>query len=181
MLLTSLDLRKGLLVLYQGRMCTVSYWNILRNDRRQFVQMNLRDLQTGRVTELKEHTDSKFEVLETSQIGLTHSYRDGPEEVFYTADGVEYRCPAEAAAEALRWTVDEYQGFLADGKLVSVSTPTSVTGKVVETAPPIRGAGSGMKDALLENGVKVKVSQLTQVGDRVRLDAETLEFRERLT
>jgi len=181
MLLTALDLRKGLLVLYQGRMCTVSYWNILRNDRRQFVQMNLRDLLTGRVTELKEHSDSKFEVLETSQVELSHSYRDGPEEVFYSAEGAEYRCAAEAAAEALRWSCDSYRGFLADGKLVSVSTPTSVIGTVVETAPPIRGAGSGLKDALLDNGVKVKVGQLTQVGDRVRLDAETLEFRERIS
>jgi len=181
MLLTALDLRKGYLVLHQGRMCTVSYWNILRNDRRQFVQMNLRDLQTGRMTELKEHSGTKFEVLETSQVELSHSYREGPEEVFYTAEGVEYRCPAEAAAEALRWSCESYRGFLADGRLVSVSTPVSVVATVAETAPPIRGAGAGLKDAVLDNGVKVKVGQLTQVGDRVRLDAETLEFRERVS
>ena len=181
MLLTALDLRKGMLVVHQGRMCTVAYWNILRNDRRQFVQMNLRDLQTGRMSELKEHSDTKFEVLETSQVELTHSYRDGPEEVFYTADGLEHRCSAEAAAEALRWSCESYRGFLADGHLVSVSTPVSVVGTVIETAPPIRGAGSGLKDAVLDNGVKVRVSQLTQIGDRVRLDAESLEFRERVS
>jgi hypothetical protein len=37
-----------------------------------------------------------------------------------------------------------------------------------------------MKDALLDNGVKIRVSQLVEIGDRVRLDPETLEFKERV-
>lgn len=180
MQLAALDLRKGLLVNHQGRMCTVIHWNILRNDRRQFVQMTLKDLLTGRVSELKEHGDSKYEVLETSQVDLSHSYTEGPEEVFYDAEGAEHRCSTEAARDALLWPLESYKGFLVDGRLVTVSLPTSVVAAVAETSPPIRGAGTGLKDAVLENGVRVKVGQLVQVGDRVRLDAETLEFRERL-
>ena len=180
MQLAALDLRKGLLVMNQGRMCTITFWNILRNDRRQFVQMAFKDLLTGRVSEVKEHGDSKYEVLETSQVDLTHSYSDGPEEVFYDAEGGEYRCGAEAAKDALVWAGETYKGFLVDGRLVTVSLPTSVIATVAETAPPIRGAGTGTKDAVLDNGIKVKVSQLVQIGDKVRLDSETLEFRERV-
>lgn len=177
----ALDLRKGNLVSYQGRMCWVNSWNILRNDRRQFVQMTLKDIATGRMTELKEHSDSRFEVLDTSQIDISHSYTEGPEEVFYTPSGDEYRCPNAAAAEALKWECDRYRGFLADGRLVSVATPTTIVATVAETGPVIKGVTSGQKDAVLTNGVKVKVGQLVQTGDRVRIDAETLEFRERVT
>lgn len=177
----ALDLRKGNLVSYQGRFCWVNTWNILRNDRRQFVQLTLKDLATGRMTELKEHSDSRFELVETSQVDLSHSYSDGPEEVFYNAEGEEYRCPAEAAADALKWECEAYRGFLADGKLVSIATPTSIVAVVAETGPVIKGVSSGTKDAVLANGVKVKVGQLVQIGDRVRLDADTLEFRERVT
>jgi len=177
----ALDLRKGNLVQYQGRLCWVNTWNILRNDRRQFVQLTLKDLATGRMTELKEHSDSRFELIETSQVDLSHSYTEGPEEVFYTAEGEEYRCPVEAAADALKWECEAYRGFLADGRLVTVGTPTSVIGTVAETGPVIKGVSSGTKDALLSNGVKVKVGQLVQTGDRVRLDADSLEFRERIT
>ena len=46
----ALDLRKGNLVSYEGRTCEVIHWNILKNDRRQFVQMKIKDLQTGRIT-----------------------------------------------------------------------------------------------------------------------------------
>ena len=180
MQLAALDLRKGYLITYQDRMCTVTSWNILRNDRRQFVQMTLKDLLSGRVSELKEHGDTKYEVLDTSQVDLTHSYTEGPEEVFYDAEGNEFRCGVEAAKDALKWPGETYKGFLVDGALVTVSLPTSIVATVAETAPPIRGAGSGTKDAVLENGVRVKVSQLVQVGDKVRLDSETLEFRERV-
>lgn len=180
MQLSALDLRKGILILYEGRMCTVIYWNILRNDRRQFVQMKVKDLHTGRVQEMKEHGETKYEVLDTEKIDLSYSYRDANDEVFYTADGEEYRVGHEAAKDALLWSDSTYKGLLADGKLVAIELPLSVVGTVVDTAPPMKGGGSGTKDAVLENGVKVRVSLLTSIGDKVRLDSETLEFKERV-
>jgi elongation factor P len=180
MQLSALDLRKGYLVLYESRMCTVIHWNILRNDRRQFVQMKVKDLLTGRIQEMKEHGETKYDVLETEKIDLTHSYRDGNDEVFYTAEGEEYRVAHEAAADALKWPGETYKGMLADGKLVAIALPMTVVATVTETAPPMKGGGSGTKDAMLDNGVKVRVSLLTAVGDKVRLDPETLEFKERV-
>ena len=84
------DLRKGYLVTYQDRICTVSDWRIMRNDRRQYVFVTLKDLETGRVTELKENSDTKFELLEKSNLDLSHSYSEGHEEVFYDAAGNEF-------------------------------------------------------------------------------------------
>jgi elongation factor P len=175
----ALDLRKGALIEYQKRMCTVIDWSIMRNDRRQYVFITLKDLLTGRVTELKEHGDTKFEVLENEKVELSHSYNEGPEEVFYDKEGAEYRCSTEAAKDALMWQCDDYVGFLVSGKLVSVSTPQSVIAVVKDTSPPMKGANASWKDAVLENGVKLKVSNLVNVGDKVRVDPLTLEFRER--
>jgi elongation factor P len=161
-------------------MATVIWWNILRNDRRAFVQMHIKDLQNGRVTELKEHTDSKWEVLDKEELDLSHSYRDGQEEVFYKEDGEEVRCPIAAAEDALKWPAEAYIGFFVDGTLVTVMPPRFSVLKITETTPPLRGVGSGQKDAVLENGLKVKVNLLCDVGDRVRIDTETKEFRERI-
>ena len=169
-----------MIVSYEGRMCTVSWWNILRNDRRAFVQMQIKDLQNGRMTELKEHTDSKWEVLDKEDVDLSYSYRDGQEEVFYTESGEEIRCPIAAAEDALKWPADAYKGFYVNGQLVSVSAPRFAILSITETAPPMKGGGSGTKDAVLENGVKVKVNLLCDVGDKVRIEIETLEFRERI-
>ncbi len=181
MQINALDLRKGYLVSHEGRMCTVADWSIMRNDRRQYVYVTLKDLLTGRVQELKNHGDTKFELLENEKIELSHSYSDGPEEVFYDGDGNEFRCSADAARDSLIWQSDRYVGFLVSGQLVSISPPASVIVRVKETAPPIKGGGStGLKDAMLENGIKVRVANLVSSGERVRIDPVTLEFRERI-
>lgn len=181
MQINALDIRKGNLISHQGRICTVTNWSIMRNDRRQYVFLTLRDLKTGRMQELKEHGDSKFEFLENEKVDLSHSYSDGIEEVFYDKEGGEYRCPLEAAKDALIWGADNYIGFLVSGQLISISPPASVVVEVKETAPPIRGGGSsGLKDAMLVNGIKVRVANLVATGEKVRIDPLTLEFRERI-
>ena len=181
MQMNALDLRKGHLVSYQNRICTVNDWSIMRNDRRQYVYVTLKDLLTGRIQELKLGGDTKFEFLESEKVTLSHSYSDGPEEVFYDEEGAEFRCSAEAAKDALIWGSDSYVGFLVQGKLLSISPPASVIVEVKDTAPPMRGAGStGLKDALLVNGIKVRVANLVATGEKVRIDPVTLEFRERI-
>ena len=177
----ALELRPGTVVRHQGRACVVIRWNILRNDRRQFVVMKIKDIETGRVSELKENSDSKFEVLEKNEEDLIHSYRDGIDEVFFTLEGDEVRCPAAAAEDALRWPADVYRGFYISGQLVAVYPPRYSILEVTETDPPIRGAGTGQKEAILANGIKVKVGLLTDVVHRVKIDTETLEFKERVT
>ncbi|MCA8950551.1 MAG: hypothetical protein KDE27_13690 [Planctomycetes bacterium] len=176
----ALELRPGLLVSYEGRMCTVVWWNILRNDRRLFVQMRLKDLESGRTSELKEHGDTKFEVLDKEEKEIAHSYRDGIVEVFFTPDGDEIRCPAPAAEDALKWPSEAYSGFFVNGQLVAVFPPRHAVVEIAETSPPIRNAGSGQKEAILSNGVKVKVNMLCDIGDSVRVDTDTLEFKERI-
>ena len=65
--------------------------------------------------------------------------------------------------------------------VVVVLSLQSVLATVVDTAPPVRGGGgSGLKDAMLDNGVKIRVGLLVDRGDKVRVDPETLEFKERV-
>lgn len=174
------DLRKGMLVEIEGRACTVTHWNIWKNDRRSRIQMRFRDLLSGRASEATVQPDERFTILESEVIDLDWSYRDGPEEVFYDAGGEEWRCPADGVADVLKWNVGSYRGQLVDGRLVTVMLPTTLVAVVAETEPGIRGAGSGLKDAVLENGIRVKVGLLVNPGDRVRLDPETLEYKERI-
>ena len=176
----ALDLRPGALIRYEGRMCTVVWWNILRNDRRQFIQMRIKDLQSGRIQELKEHSDSKFETLEKEEREMSHSYTDGEAEVFFTMDGEEFRCPKVAAEDALKWPSDSYKAVFVSGELVAIEPPKLSVLEITETTPPIKGVGSGTKDATLANGMTIKVSQLCDVGDSVRIDTETGEFKDRV-
>ena len=84
-------------------------------------------------------------------------------------------------ATVVKWKSDVYRGLLVDGALLTVNLPQSVVAVVAETEPSIKGAGNGTKDATLENGIKLKVGMMVNVGDKVRIDTETMEYKERVS
>lgn len=176
----ALELRKGILVNNQGRICNVIFWNLWKSDRRSKVQLKFKDILTGRITEVTAQADDRYETLESETIDLAHSYKDGNDEVFYTPAGEEYRCAAAAVEDVIRWKAELYKGLLVDGKLITVEPPQSVVATVVETAPSIKGVLNGLKDAVLDNGITVKVGMVINIGDRVRINTETLEYKERV-
>lgn len=174
------DLRKGLLVMNQSRICNVIFWNLWKSDRRSKVQLKLKDILTGRITEVTAQADDKYEVLESEVIDLNHSYKDGNDEVFYTPAGEEWRCSSVSVEDVIVWKADLYKGLVVDGKLVTVEPPQTVVATVVETAPSIKGVLNGLKDAVLDNGLTVKVGMVINPGDKVRVNTETMEYKERV-
>jgi len=178
--LNAIDVRKGMLLAVGDRMCRVTHWNIWKSDRRSRIQMKFKELLTGRTSEVTAQPADRYDVLEAELIELEHSYRDGTEEVFYATSGEEWRSPAAALEEILRWNAPSYRGQLVDGRLVAIMLPPTVVATVVECEPSMKGQSSGLKDATLDNGLKVKVGTMVNPGDRVELDSETLEFRERV-
>jgi elongation factor P len=177
---SAIDLRKGQLVDVQGKLCNIVHWHIWKSDRRSRIQMKFKEILTGRTSEVTAQPDERFTVLESQVIDLEHSYRDGPEEVFYTKTGEEFRCPAPGVEDVLKWKSDLYRGLLVDGQLLTVNLPQSVVATVAETEPAMKGGQTGLKDAVLENGIQVKVGMNVNVGDRVRIDSETMEYKERV-
>ena len=178
--LSASDLRKGLLVDLQGKIASITYWNIWKSDRRSRIQMRFKEILTGRTSEVTAQPDDRYTILESEVIDLEHSYKDGTEEVFYTKSGEEWRCPAPAVEDVVKWKSDLYRGLLVDGALVTVTLPQSVVCTVAETAPAVKGVPNGMKDAVLDNGITVKVSMAINIGDRIRIDSESMEFKERV-
>jgi elongation factor P len=177
---TAIELRKGFLIEVQGRPCRITFWNLWKSDRRSRIQLKVKDILNGRVSEITAHGEDKYNLLESETVDLTYGYRDGNEEVFYTEAGEEHRCPVDGVAEQVRWQADVYRGLFVDGKLLTVEPPANLVVAVAETTPPIKGILNGLKDATLTNGIQVKVGMLVDVGDKVRIDTETLEYRERV-
>ena len=179
--LAASDLRKGMLVEVDGRPNSIVFWNIWKSDRRSRIQMRFKDILNGRTSEATAQPDDRYAVLAHETVELEHSYRDGPEEVFYSRDGEEWRVAADLVEETLAWQAPSYRGMVVDGRLLAVNPPAFVAALVTETEPAVKGVGSGLKDALLENGMRVKVGMNVNVGDRVRIDTDTMEYRERVT
>jgi len=174
---SAIEVRKGMLLAVGDRMCRVIHWNIWKSDRRSRIQMKFKELLTGRTSEVTAQPDDRYDLLEAEIVELEHSYRDGAEEVFYSKNGEEWRSPAAGLEDVLKWAAPSYKGQLVDGRLVAVQLQPTITAKVVQCEPHMKGQSSGLKDAVLENGVQVKVATSVDVGDVIELDSETMEFR----
>ena len=178
---TAIDVRKGMLLAVGDRMCRVVSWNIWKSDRRSRIQMKFKELLTGRTSEVTAQPADRYAVLEAELIELEHSYQDGPEEVFYTKTGEEWRSPAAGLEEVLRWNSPTYRGQLVDGRLVAIMLPATIVGTVAECEPHMKGQSSGLKDATLDNGIKVRVGTNVNPGDKVEIDSDTMEFKDRVS
>jgi len=178
--IAAIDVRKGMLLAVGDRMCRVVHSNLWKSDRRSRIQLKFKEILTGRTSEVTAQPADRYDVLEAEVVELEHSYRDGSEEVFYTKTGEEWRSPSAGLEDVLRWNSAAYRGQLVDGRLVAVMLPPTVVATVVACEPSMKGQSSGLKDATLDNGVKVRVGTMVNPGDRVELDSETLEFRDRV-
>lgn len=179
-LLTSTELRKGMLVDLQGKIATITYWNLWKSDRRSKIQLRFKEILTGRTSESTVQPDDRFTVLESEVVEIEHSYLDGTDEVFYTKAGEEWRCPAAGVEDVLKWKAPFYLGLVVDGALLTVTLPPTIVAVVADTAPAGKGIPNATKDAVLDNGITIKVGMFINVGDKVRVDTETLEYKERV-
>lgn len=175
------DVRRGMLLSVNEKMCRVVSWNIWKSDRRSRIQMKFKEILTGRTSDVTAQPDDRYDVLDAEVVELSHSYQDGPEEVFYTPEGVEYRIAAEGLEDVLKWSAPLYRGQIVDDKLVAVSNMPTVSATIVKCEPHIKGQSSGLKDATLDNGLQLKVGTMLDVGDKAEFDSDTFEFRGRAT
>src|SRR5258705_7180833 len=74
-----------------------------------------------------------------------------------------------------------YPVSFKDAEALSLMMTPKVDLKVIDTAPGVKGnsASNVFKEAVLENGLSVKVPLFINVGDKVRVDTRTGAYTER--
>ncbi len=178
-------IRPGNIVEHQGRL-----WRAVRIQHTQpgkggaYLQVELKDIRTG--TKLNERFRSS-ETVERVRLD-EHEYQ------FLFAEGDNYTFmeqttyeqitlnaeligdPAVFLQEGMVVTVESYEG-----SPISVSLPETVTMRLIEADPVVKGqtAASSYKPAKLENGVRVLVPPHVENGTRVVVNTADGSYVER--
>jgi len=177
--------RPGFIIEHQGRL-----WRAVKTQHTQpgkggaYLQVELKDVRDG--TKLNERFRSS-ETVERVELDK-HDYQ------FLFAEGEDYTLmdqetfeqitingdligePAVFLQEGMKVTVQAYEG-----EPLSVTLPDSVTMKIVEADPVVRGqtAASSYKPAKLENGVRVMVPPHIENGMRIVVNTADSSYIER--
>lgn len=148
------------------------------------VKLSLRNLNNGNLEEKTFNSNAKVEEISVVKKQLQYLYNDNEKAFFSDPATFEQ-------TEIFLSKIAKEIGFIKEGEIVSVlfweeeplsiEIPPKVTLKVKSTSPGVKGnsATNIYKQAVLENGMKVKVPLFIGVGEIIRIDTRTGEYTER--
>lgn len=179
-------IRPGMVLEHEGRRWTcINYELIQPGKGGAFIQVEMRDLDSGNKTNERWRTQDTVERLEVRQRDCQYLFGDGH---MFTFMDVETYDQFELTGETLG---DTAVAFLQDGMAVvadfiegspvSVTLPNQVTLEVVEADAVVKGqtASSSYKPGLLENGLKVMIPPFIEAGTRIVVNTTDCTYVER--
>lgn len=172
------EIRKGRVILYQNVPHLVLEM-LHRTQGRQagFVQVTLRNLQTGSSTTTKIRSTENVEFCFMERQKLEFSYEDGEGYHFLNTESFEETVlQADLVKDSAPYLVENmvYDIMFVDGRPVGLELPAALEMEVVDSPEGVRGdsASNVQKPAKMSTGLQVQVPLFIKNGDKIRVSTE---------
>lgn len=178
------ELRAGTIYDDQGNLLQVlSFEHIKMGRGSATIKVKVKNLRSGSISEKSFINNQKVQDVQVFKKEMQYLYQD-EESVYFMnpQDFEQVAIPSKIIPEAkFLKEGDSYPIAFHKEEALSVQLPPKVELKVTETAPGVKGnsASNVFKDAIMENGMTVKVPLFIDVGDKIRVDTRTGEYTER--
>lgn len=151
---------------------------------RAILQLKLKNLKTGSITMNRVRPQDKVEVAYLDKRPFQYSYKDGTDYIFMDSETFEqFTMPGDLIGDQMKYLKenDEILITMYEGKPLDVELPATVSLKVVETEPALKGATAAAqyKPATLETGLKITVPPFIGIGEVIQIDTRTGEYLSR--
>jgi len=173
-------------ILYEGAPYEVLTSHVFRKQQRKPVnQTKLRNLKTGKVTEVSFHQAETVSEAEIETGNITFLYENRGEYWFCEEGNPKNRFSfdKETVGEQVRFIKQnssvEIKRF--ENEVIGISLPIKLDLTVKEAPPAIKGntVQGGTKQVVLETGATINVPMFINEGDVVRINTETGDYVER--
>lgn len=179
------EVRKGKVLDYQGAPHLVlDVQHRTQGRQAGFMQVTMRNLNTGSSTNTKIRTTDSVDILHTETIKLEFSYVDGDGYHFMDPETFEDIILDEGLVEDAKDFLVETQtyGILhVDEKPVQIDLPASIEMKVIESPEGVKGdtASNVQKPAKLETGLTVQVPLFIKEGEVIKVSTSERSYQGR--
>jgi len=179
------ELRAGTVFEENGQYFLVlSYGHIKMGRGSGTVKVKVRNLSTGATIDKSFVTGARVEEANLERKKASYLYQD--EQGYHLMDILSFeqftidRRLVEDMARFLKEGM-EITLFVVGDKPLYVEIPKIIEYKIVQTGGSARGntVGASFKDALLENGLSVKVPLFIKTGELIKVDTRSGEYVER--
>jgi len=149
------------------------------------VKIKARNLRTGQTLARTLRGSETVATADCERRPVQFLYRQGGELTFMDQESFEqFALQAEVLGESAGYLTDglELRSLLYNGRVLNVELPVTVELRVVDTAPPIKGATAQaqLKPATLETGLQILVPPYLTAGEKVKVDTRDGHFVERV-
>lgn len=149
------------------------------------IKVKVRNLKTGATIDKSYISGARVDEADLDKKKVQFLYADGREFTFM--DGVSFeqfsltKNQIDADTRLLK-EGESYDLVTSDGVPLSLNLPRSMEFKIAEADPGVKGdsVSNIMKDATLENGMRVRVPLFIKPGDTVKVDTKTCDYVERV-
>ncbi len=174
--------KTGMALVIEGELyILVEFEHVKPGKGAAFVRTKLRSMKTGNILQRTYDGGEKFQDAFIEKKTVQFLYRSGEEYHFMdlkSYDPMVFQA-GELGDSAYYLTENmEVRADLHEGKLTGLELPTTVTLKITDSDPGIKGdsSKSSMKPAVMETGLKLNVPLFVGPGDMIKVDTRTGEY-----
>lgn len=167
------DIKNGMTIIFEDALYMVLEFSHVKPGKgAAFVKTKLRNLRTGSIVEKTFNSSIKLEKAMISKTNMQYLYSSGDVYNFMNMETYEQ-------IELTETQIGEDAKFLKDGinvditfyegEMLGISLPDKIEYTITHTEPAVKGntTNNALKDAELENGLKIRVPLFIQEGERV--------------
>ncbi|OGD84997.1 elongation factor P [Candidatus Curtissbacteria bacterium RBG_13_40_7] len=179
------DLRAGVVFQDHGQYFLVlSYEHIKMGRGSGTIKVRVKNLDTGATTDKSFGTGARVQEVNLQRRKCQYLYKDGQGCHLMDIESYEqFTIPQSLAGDLVKFLKEgmEITLFVIEDKPLYVEAPKIIEYKVTQTGGSARGntVGASYKDAVLENGLMVKVPLFIKNGEMIRVDTRSGEYVER--
>ncbi len=180
------DLRTGTVFKEENQLWQVVVYEHIKMGRGSGnIKVKVKNLKTGSLTEKSFITGAKVAEADVEKKKAQFLYLDGENYFFMEPDAFEqFPLSKEVVGEQAKYLKDglEVNLIVSENVALGMEIPNSLIYEITETGPGEKGntVSSVFKDAIMDNGLSVKVPMFINVGDRVKIDTRSGQYVERV-
>jgi elongation factor P len=186
MALSANDIRKGMVILFEGAPCKVmDFRHHTPGNLRAMVQTRMRNLLTGNSFEHRFRSADTIDRVSLEQQQMEYLYSDGTHHHFMNSDNYEQVALTEdELGDAAKWLMPgiKIEVEFYNGSPIGVTLPGTMELTVTQTEPVMKGAtaSNSNKPATLENGVTLMVPPFIVEGEKIKVNPAEERYMERV-
>lgn len=167
------DIKNGITFLYEGNIYTViEFQHVKPGKGAAFVKAKIRNLRTGSIVEKTFNTSIKLEKAMITKQNMQYLYNTS--DIYYFMNMETYEqieLSRDQIGEDANYLIENLSVTITfyEGEVLGMQLPEKITYTVTHTEPAVKGntTNNALKEAVMENGLMVKVPLFIEQGEQI--------------